>query len=64
MHIEKNVMENILGTVLNLKDQTKDNYKACLDLVDMVDMGMGIRNELHYNEKVMISIPYRPLVFI
>ena len=61
MHIEKNVMENILGTVLNLKDQTKDNYKARLDLVDM---GMGIRSELHYNEKVMISIPYRPLVFI
>ena len=64
MHIKKNVMENILGTVLNLKDQTKDNYKARLDLVDMVDMGMGIRSELHYNEKVMISIPYRPLVFI
>ncbi|KAL0005925.1 hypothetical protein SO802_013486 [Lithocarpus litseifolius] len=42
MHIEKNVMDNILGTVLNLKDWTKDNYKARLDLADM-----GIRSELH-----------------
>ncbi|KAK9988482.1 hypothetical protein SO802_028721 [Lithocarpus litseifolius] len=25
---EKNVMDNILGTVPNLKDWTKDNYKA------------------------------------
>ena len=42
MHIEKNVMENILSTLLNLKDQTKDNYKARLDLAEM-----GIRSELH-----------------
>ena len=46
MHIEKNVMDNILGTVLNLKDWTKDNYKARLDLVDM-----GIKSELHLRRK-------------
>ena len=46
MHIEKNVMDNILGTVLNLKDWTKDNYKAHLDLVDM-----GIKSELHLQRK-------------
>ena len=46
MHIEKNVMDNILGTLLNLKDQTKDNYKARLDLADM-----GIRSELHLQRK-------------
>ena len=46
MHLEKNVMDNILGTVLNLKDWTKDNYKARLDLVDM-----GIRSELHLRRK-------------
>nr|XP_023870348.1 uncharacterized protein LOC111982961 [Quercus suber] len=46
MHIEKNVMGNILGTVLNLKDWTKDNYKARLDLADM-----GIRSELHQRRK-------------
>ena len=46
MHIEKNVIDNILSTLLNLKDQTKDNYKACLDLADM-----GIRSELHLQRK-------------
>ncbi|XP_050248759.1 uncharacterized protein LOC126696012 [Quercus robur] len=43
---EKNVMDNILSTLLNLKDKTKDNYKACLDLADM-----GIRSELHLQRK-------------
>ena len=46
MHIEKNVMDNTLGTLLNLKDWTKDNYKAYLDLTDM-----GIRSELHLQRK-------------
>ena len=46
MHIEKNVMDNILGIVLNLKDWTKDNYKARLNLADM-----GIRSELHLQRK-------------
>ena len=46
MHIEKNVMDNILGTVLNLKEWTKDNYKARHNLVDM-----GIRSELHLQQK-------------
>ena len=46
MHIEKNVMDNILSTLLNMKDQTKDNYKACLDLTEM-----GIRSELHLQRK-------------
>ena len=31
MHIEKNVVDNIIGTLLNL-DGTKDNLKACNDL--------------------------------
>ncbi|XP_075658683.1 uncharacterized protein LOC142628479 [Castanea sativa] len=43
---EKNVMDNILGTLLNLKDQTKDNYKARLDLADM-----GIRTRLHLQQR-------------
>ena len=46
MHIENNVMNNILDTLLNLKEQTKDNYKARLDLADM-----GIRSELHLQRK-------------
>ena len=46
MHIEKNVMDNILSTLLNVKDQTKDNYKTRLDLAKM-----GIRSELHLQRK-------------
>ena len=46
MHIKKNVMDNILGTLLNLKDQTKDNYKARLDLANM-----GIKSEHHLQRK-------------
>jgi hypothetical protein len=42
MHIEKNVTDNIIGTLLNLNCKTKDNLKARLDLELM-----GIRHELH-----------------
>ena len=28
MHIEKNVVDNIIGTLLNLNGKTKDNLKA------------------------------------
>ncbi|XP_021729989.1 uncharacterized protein LOC110696961 [Chenopodium quinoa] len=42
MHIEKNVSDNILGTLLNIKGKTKDTIKARIDL-----MKMGIRNDLH-----------------
>ncbi|XP_050280987.1 uncharacterized protein LOC126721937 [Quercus robur] len=43
---QKNMMDNILGTVLSKKDWTKDNYKARLDFADM-----GIRSELHLRRK-------------
>ena len=46
MHIEKNVVDNIIGTLLNLDGKTKNNLKARQDLKDM-----GIRSELHL-EKV------------
>lgn len=42
MHIEKNVCDNIIGTLLNQEGKSKDNYKARADLVDM-----GIRSMLH-----------------
>ena len=47
MHIEKNVVDNIIDTLLNLDGKTNDNLKARQDLKDM-----GIRSELHL-EKVM-----------
>ncbi|KAG8483202.1 hypothetical protein CXB51_022201 [Gossypium anomalum] len=42
MHIEKNVCENIIGTILNVDGKSKDNLKSRLDLVDM-----RIRRDLH-----------------
>ena len=42
MHIEKNVCDNIIGTLLNQEGKSKDIYKARADLVDM-----GIRSMLH-----------------
>ena len=46
MHIEKNVVDNIIGTLLNLDGKTNNNLKTRQDLKDM-----GIRSELHL-EKV------------
>ena len=46
MHIEKNVFDNIIDTLLNLDRKTKDNLKARQDLKDI-----DIRSELHL-EKV------------
>ena len=42
MHIEKNVCDNILGTLLNLKGKSKDGLKARLDLKHL-----GLRADLH-----------------
>jgi hypothetical protein len=47
MHIEKNICENLIGTVLNILGKTKDTIKARLDLKDM-----GIRKELHFTYEV------------
>ncbi|XP_065848265.1 uncharacterized protein [Euphorbia lathyris] len=42
MHIEKNVCDNVLGTLMNIEGKTKDTLKSRYDLVNM-----GIRHELH-----------------
>jgi hypothetical protein len=42
MHIEKNICENLIGTVLNIPGKTKDTVKARLDLKDL-----GVKKELH-----------------
>ncbi|KAL6319770.1 hypothetical protein AAG906_036828 [Vitis piasezkii] len=41
MHIEKNVCETIIGTLLNIQGNTKDGLNSRLDLMDM-----GLRFEL------------------
>ena len=42
MHIEKNVCDNIVNTLLGIQRKSKDNLKYCLDL-----QSLGIRTELH-----------------
>ncbi|XP_026380826.1 uncharacterized protein LOC113275507 [Papaver somniferum] len=42
MHIEKNICDNIVGTLMNIEGKTKDTMKARLDLEDM-----NIKKELH-----------------
>jgi hypothetical protein len=42
MHIKKNVMDKIVGTLLDIKGKTKDNFEACKDLQEM-----GLRLILH-----------------
>jgi len=41
MHIEKNVCDSIIKTLLSIPDKTKDGVKGRLDLVEM-----GIREQL------------------
>ena len=42
MHIEKNICDNVLGTLMNIEGKTKDNVRARLDL-----QVMDIRHQLH-----------------
>ena len=42
MHIEKNICENLIGTILNMEGKTKDTLNARLDLQDL-----NIKEELH-----------------
>ena len=41
MHIEKNMCESLIGTLLNISSKTKDGENARLDMV-----AMGIRESL------------------
>jgi hypothetical protein len=45
MHIEKNICEYLIGTVLNIPGMTKYTTKARLDLKDL-----GIKEELQFRE--------------
>jgi len=57
MHIEKNICDSILATLLKLEGKTKDTVNARLDLQDM-----GIRHHLHLqqhgNTVKMFDAPY------
>ena len=42
MHIEKNICDSIVGTLLNIDGKSKDNLNSLLYL-----LAMGIRDQLH-----------------
>ena len=42
MHIEKNICDSVIGTLLNIEGKTKDSLKARFDLVDL-----SLRPHLH-----------------
>lgn len=46
MHIERNICDNIVGTMLAIAGKSKDTDKARMDLKDL-----KIRNELHLQER-------------
>ncbi|XP_042952408.1 uncharacterized protein LOC122289468 isoform X2 [Carya illinoinensis] len=46
MHTEKNIFDNVLGTLMNIQGKTKDNINARRDLAEL-----GIRKELHLKEE-------------
>jgi hypothetical protein len=45
MHIEKNICEYLIGTILSIAGKTKDTTKARLHLKDL-----GIKKELKFRE--------------
>lgn len=54
MHIEKNIFDNMLGTLLDIPGKTKDHLNTRLDLMDM-----GIQKELHpfkFNENGKVQV--------
>ncbi|KAL4385879.1 hypothetical protein GQ457_09G021950 [Hibiscus cannabinus] len=55
MHIEKNICDNILGTLIGKEGKNKDTYKSRLDLVEM-----GIRSVLHPQTRTGRSTLYLP----
>lgn len=55
MHIEKNVQDNIVGTVLGQEKKSKDNYKTRLDLQEL-----GMRKELHPKKRPRSNVTFIP----
>ena len=46
MHVEKNVCDSIIDTLLNITDKTKDGVRTRKDLIEM-----GIRKQLAPEQK-------------
>ncbi|XP_028078125.1 uncharacterized protein LOC114279733 [Camellia sinensis] len=59
MHIEKNICDNLVGTLLSIDGKNKDTDKAHLDLEDM-----RIRKELHLKRRSNGSFEKPPVSYI
>lgn len=57
MHIEKNIFDNVIGTLMNIDGKTKDSLKARLDL-----KAMGIRKR-YWPRMVNDKLVYDPAHF-
>ena len=56
MHIEKNICDNILGIVMNIKRETRDVIKTCLELEKMC-----LRSYLHlFKDSDKLKMPLAP----
>ena len=58
MHIEKNVCENIYGTLLHQLGKTKDGINARKDLESLKIRGKRVPDETNKKNKVLPSAPY------
>ena len=58
MHIEKNICDNVIGTLLSVDGKNKDTDKARLDLEDM-----RIRKELHLKRRSNGSFEKPPALY-
>jgi hypothetical protein len=58
MHIEKNICDSLIGTLLNIKGKSKDTPKARMDLKDM-----KIRRTLHCKERTDGKIVMPPALY-
>ncbi|XP_048627466.1 uncharacterized protein LOC125596325 [Brassica napus] len=52
MHIEKNIFDNIMNTILNVKGKMKDNLKSILDFPDIC-----ARESLHVDGRGRLPMP-------
>jgi hypothetical protein len=43
MHVQKNVFESIIGTLLDIKGKTKEGLNSRMDLINL-----GIKKKLHH----------------
>ncbi|KAI5335470.1 hypothetical protein L3X38_025603 [Prunus dulcis] len=58
MHIEKNICDNIIGTLLNIEGKTKDTINARLDMIDM-----NIRRALHLHRDETSLVKKYPAIY-